>query len=190
MLQAAEALADAGVDAILWNGTSGGWNGIEADRAVCALVAERTGIPCSTTTLAQLELLERAGVSRCALAVPYTRDVTARIAEVMSGQGISIVSSACTGVSENRAMALISADRVRALVHEADSPEADCVLIYCTGVAGAHLVDQLEAELGKPVFDSVAVTLWKALGMVGIDPQLSGWGSLLAGALPAPATGR
>jgi hypothetical protein len=26
--------------------------------------------------------------------------------------------------------------------------------------------------------------------MVGIDPQLSGWGSLLAGALPAPATGR
>ena len=35
MLQAAELLADAKVNAICWNGTSAGWLGLEADRALC-----------------------------------------------------------------------------------------------------------------------------------------------------------
>jgi maleate isomerase len=183
MLEAAEALADAGVDAIVWNGTSGGWNGIEADRELCALITERTRIPCSTGTLAQLEVLDLHGVKNCALALPYTDDVAARITEVFSGEGLNIVSVSAAGVSENRAMALVSEDRVRELAREADRPEADCVLIYCTGVAGAQLVQELEDELGKPVFDSVAVTLWKALKMIGVEPNLQGWGSLLGGSL-------
>ena len=186
MLRAAELLADAAVDAILWNGTSAGWNGIESDRTICAQIAEHTGIPCSTTTLGQLELLARAGIERCALAVPYTRDVTARVIKMFAGQGIDVVSFAAAEVSENRAFALISEDDVRRLAREADSSGAECALIYCTGLAGAQLAAELEVELGKPVFDSVAVTLWQGLRMVGIEPQLRGWGSLLAGRVPVP----
>jgi maleate isomerase len=78
-------------------------------------------------------------------------------------------------------MALVSEEQVRALVRAADSPEAECILVYCTGVAGAQLVAELEDELAKPVFDSVAVTLWKTLTMVGLEPQLPGWGQLLDG---------
>ncbi|MHB8692910.1 MAG: maleate cis-trans isomerase family protein [Solirubrobacteraceae bacterium] len=181
MLEAAGLLADAGVDAIVWNGTSGGWNGIDADRALCALIAERTGVPCSTSTLAQLELFELGGFSRCALAVPYTDDVTARIVEVFAGEGVTVTASASAHVSENRAMAFVSESQVRGLVRAADTTDAECVLIYCTGVAGAHLAQELEAELGKPVFDSVAVALWKGLHLVGIEPRLTGWGSLMAG---------
>ncbi len=180
MLEAAEALADAAVDAIVWNGTSGGWNGIDADRELAALITERTGIPCSTGTLAQLEALELHRLRSPALALPYTADVARRIAEVFGGEGLNIVSVEAAGVSENRAMAFVSEDRVRELARAADRPEADCVLIYCTGVAGAQLVAELEDELGKPVFDSVAVTLWKALRMVGVEPRLRGWGSLMA----------
>lgn len=190
MLAAAELLADAAVDAILWNGTSGGWNGIEADRALCAVIAERTGVPASTTTLGQLELLARCDFRRCGLAVPYTADVTERVTEVFAGEGIDVVAQAHASVSENRAMALVSEDEVRALVRAADSPEAECILIYCTGVAGAQLAQELEVELGKPVFDSVAVTLWKALDLIGIEPRLAGWGSLLSGGLLAPTAGR
>ena len=80
-------------------------------------------------------------------------------------------------------MAHVSEDEVRRLARAVDCPEAECVLIYCTGVAGAQLAAELEAELGKPVCDSVAVTLWKGLEMVGIEPRLHGWGSMLAGEL-------
>jgi maleate isomerase len=183
MLHVAELLADAAVDAILWNGTSAGWNGIESDRAICALIAEHTGIPCSTSTLAQLELLAEARITRCALAVPYRDDVTARIVAMFAGEGVEIVSTATAGVSDNRSMAHVSENEIRRLVRAVDCAEAECVLIYCTGVAGAQLAAELEAELGKPVSDSVAVTLWKGLRMVGIEPRLHGWGSMLAGEL-------
>jgi maleate isomerase len=125
--------------------------------------------------------MARAGLDRCGLAVPYTDDVTDRIAEIYAQEGVNVVRTANAGVTGNREMALVSEDRVRALVRAADSPEAECILLVCTGVAGAQLVDELEVELGKPVFDSVAVTLWKALTLVGIDPRIPGWGSLLAG---------
>jgi maleate isomerase len=190
MLAAAELLCDAGVDAIVWNGTSGGWNGIDADRAMCALISERTGIPSSTSTLAQLEVLEQAGITRCGLAVPYTDDVSARIIDVFADQGIEIVALANAGVSGNREMAHVTEPQIRSLVRDANSPDADCVLLFCTGVAGAQLAEELEQELGKPMFDSVAVTLWKALSMVGVQPQTSGWGSLLAGASSPVAQSR
>lgn len=45
-----------------------------------------------------------------------------------------------------------------------------------------HRVDHavtaaLEAELGLPIYDSVAITLWKSLLVTGVDPGLvKGWG--------------
>jgi maleate isomerase len=190
MLAAAELLSDAAVDAIAWNGTSGAWRGIEADRELCALISERTDVPSSTSTLAQLEVMTQFGFERCGLAAPYTDVVADRIAEVYGHAGVHVVSTANAGISGNREFALVGEDQVRSLVRAADSPGADCILLICTGLAGAQLVAELEQELGKPVFDSVAVTLWKALRMVGIDPRLSGWGSLLAGAELAVAPAR
>jgi maleate isomerase len=190
MLAAADLLHDAAVEAIVWNGTSGAWKGIEADRELCALISERTAVPSSTSTLAQLEVMSRFGFERCGLAVPYTDAVAERIAEVYAHEGVHIVSTANAGISGNREFALVTEDEIRALVRGADAPTADCILLVCTGVAGAQLVGELEQELGKPVFDSVAVTLWKALRMVGIDPRLSGWGCLLAGAELALAPAR
>jgi maleate isomerase len=190
MLAAAGLLAEAAVDGIVWNGTSGGWNGVDADRRLCALISEQTGVPSSTTTLAQFELLHELGLSRCGLAVPYTGDVVARICDVFGAEGIAVAGCANASVSDNRAFAFLSEDRVRALARAADAPDAECILIYCTGLAGAQLAHELEQELGKPVFDSVAVTLWKALRMAGIEPSAPGWGSLLAGCTVVPARGR
>jgi maleate isomerase len=181
MLPAADLLSDAAVDAIIWNGTSGAWNGVDADRELCRLISQQTGVPSSTSTLAQLEVIRELGFARCGLAVPYTADVTARITDVYSAEGVRIVASAHGGVRGNREMALVSDEAVRALVRAADSPEAECLLVICTGMAGAQVVADLEHELGKPIFDSIAVTLWKALRMVEIDPRIEGWGSLLAG---------
>lgn len=190
MLAAADLLGDAAVDVIVWNGTSGAWNGFDADREICALISERTGVPSSTSTLATLEAIVGSGFERCALAVPYTDAVTARIADVYGGEGVHVVSRANAGVSGNREMAHVSEERVRALLREADSPDAECILLICTGLAGAQLVADAEVELGKPIFDSVAVTLWKALTLVGIEPRLRGWGSLLAGRDPALSPAR
>jgi len=187
MLAAAELLSDAAVDAIVWNGTSAAWTGLDSDRQLCALISEHTGVPSSTSTLAQLEICSRGGFTRCGLAVPYTAEVTARIIDIYGREGVDVRSHANSGVSGNREMALVSEAEVCQLLRAADSPEAECLILICTGVAGAQLVEEMEQELGKPIFDSVAVVLWKALALAGIEPRLDGWGSLFAGSTPALA---
>jgi maleate isomerase len=180
MLESARLLADAGVDAIIWNGTSAAWLGFDADRELCALIEEQTGIPASTSTLAQAEAMRALGTTRFGLAVPYRDDVTARIVEVYAQEGLEAVAVANARIETNREMAHVSEEEVRALVRAADHPDADCIAVICTGMAAAHLVPELERELGKPIVDSIAVVLWKALAMVGIDPCAPGWGALLA----------
>jgi len=48
-------------------------------------------------------------------------------------------------------------------------------------VRGAMIAPALERDLGLPIYDSVAVTVWKCLTMVGIAPdRLSAWGRLFS----------
>ena len=57
----------------------------------------------------------------------------------------------------------------------------DAIAILCTNMRGAAVAAEIEKELGVPVYDSVAVTLWKCLQTVGVDPSvLGGWGRLFA----------
>src|SRR5438874_2660889 len=54
MLQAARRLAEAKVDVIAWNGTSGSWLGADRDRRLCTAIEQATGVPATTSTLALL----------------------------------------------------------------------------------------------------------------------------------------
>src|SRR5829696_9939129 len=75
VVAAAELLADAKVDAICWNGTSGAWLGLDVDRALCAAITARTGIPATTATLALMDALGRLGARRYGLVTPYLGEV-------------------------------------------------------------------------------------------------------------------
>jgi maleate isomerase len=51
----------------------------------------------------------------------------------------------------------------------------------CTNLHGAPLVEEMERELGIPIYDSVATVVWKAMKLAGVDPsQVKGWGGLFA----------
>ena len=76
---AAELLADARVDSVCWNGTSGAWLGLEVDRALCAAVTARTGAPATTATLALMDALRRFGARRYGLVTPYLGEIQAEI---------------------------------------------------------------------------------------------------------------
>lgn len=189
MLDAARLLADAAMDVILWNGTSACWNGIEADREICDAITRETGVPASTTILGQYEVFERTGARRFGLAVPYTDDVLARAGETFRRAGYEVVSSANLGLTVGREMAYVPFDDIRSLIRRSDSPKAECILVICTGLPAAFVVDEMEQELGKPVYDSVLVTLWEGLRLSGVDNPIEGWGRLLRDARTPSAVG-
>jgi maleate isomerase len=180
MLGAARLLADAHVDVICWNGTSGAWKGLAADEAICAAITEETGIPATTGTLAQVSAFRAHGIGRYALAVPYLAEVRDAIVEVYGGAGFSCVGSAHLGISTNFAFAEVGLDTLRDLVRQADHPTAEAVVVVCTNLAAARVVAELEQELGKPVHDSLVVSLWEPLRMLGWNQPIPDWGRLLA----------
>jgi maleate isomerase len=41
------------------------------------------------------------------------------------------------------------------------------------------LVDDLEQEVGIPIYDTIATVIWKSLVLAGVDPsRVTGWGTL------------
>jgi maleate isomerase len=179
MLGAARLLADARVDVICWNGTSGAWKGLAEDEAICAAIADETGIPATTGTLAQVDAFRTHGVSRYALAVPYLSEVRDAIVEVYARAGYTCVSSAHLGISTNFDFAKIDLDTLRDLIRKADHPRAEAIVVICTNLAAARLAEELEEQLGKPIHDSLVVSLWHPLRMLGWDRPIPGWGRLL-----------
>ncbi|MGW4163141.1 maleate cis-trans isomerase family protein [Streptomyces sp. NPDC004788] len=179
MLAAAAQLADARVDVIAWNGTSGSWLGVDHDRALAAAITAETGIPATTSTLALLDACAAYGVTRLGLAVPYTRDVAERIVSTYAAEGLDCTLAEPFGVADNEAFARIPEPDVARQIEQAGAGDAHAVAVVCTNVYGAGAAPGLEAALGVPVFDSVSATLWKALDLAGAHPALDGHGELL-----------
>jgi maleate isomerase len=186
MLRAARLLADAGMDVIAWNGTSGAWRGVEEDELLCAAIARETGARATTATLAQVEAFRLLGVHSYALAVPYLQSVSEAIQATYQRAGFQCVSSAHLGISTNWEFAYVDDATIRDLVRRSDSPRAEAIAVICTNFPAAWLVEELEAELAKPVLDSTVLTVWHSLRLLAVDTAIPGWGRLLRAPMSRP----
>ena len=180
MLAAARLLADAPLDAIVWNGTSASWRGLQNDIALCEAITKETGVPASTTTIAFYKAFRENGWSRIALAVPYTEDITRRIAAEYGRQGFPVVGTASQGLRENVQIGATEPEPIRKLLRDAARGKPDCIAVVCTNFNATELVEEMEAELGIPIVDSIAVTFREACRLAGVDAAMPGWGKLLA----------
>jgi maleate isomerase len=179
ILRAAELLSHAKVDVIGWNGTSSGWLGFDADQRLCRRITEATGIPACTSVLALNEIFRRTGVDRFGLVTPYRADVQAAIVRNYAASGFRCVAERHLGLQDNYSFSEVGADEIRRMTREVAADRPQAITIFCTNLRGAPLVEELEAELGIPVYDTIATVVWKALQLAGTDPaRVRGWGRL------------
>lgn len=179
ILRAASLLADAKVDVISWIGTSASWLGFERDEQLVERLRGSTGIKACTCVLAFRELFRRSGIKRVGLVTPYTSDVQERIASVWGGAGFNCEVERHLGIRDNFAFGEVTGAQIETMIRDVAKRGVEAVAVVCTNLRGAPLVPQLEAELGIPIFDSVAVTLWKCLMETGVPTgQLEKWGRL------------
>ncbi|MFJ3056591.1 aspartate/glutamate racemase family protein [Herbaspirillum sp. NPDC087042] len=179
ILRAAELLAHAKVGSIGWNGTSSGWLGFEADERLCARITEATGIPACTSVLALNEIFERTGVKRFGLVTPYLDDVQAAIISNYAGAGYECVAERHLRKQDNFSFSEVGAEELRAMVREVARDKPQAITIFCTNLRGAPLVEELEREVGIPIYDTISTVVWKSLKQAGADPsRIRHWGSL------------
>jgi len=179
ILRAAELLSHARLHCIGWNGTSSGWLGFEADERLCERIHAATGIPACTSVLALNEVLRATGVTRFGLVTPYRDDVQAKIVANYARSGFECVAERHLGLQDNYSFSEVGAGQIRAMVREVAAAKPQAITIFCTNLRGAPLVEELERELGVPVYDSIATVVWKSLKVAGVDPKrVQGWGRL------------
>ena len=179
MVAAAELLADAKVHAVCWNGTSGAWLGLDADRALCARITGATGLPCTTATLALHDALHAMGARRVGLVTPYLSSVQDAILRNLRAEGFDPVIERHLEDPGNYSFADHPAGKVEALTREAAAAAPDAIAIHCTNFRGTRGAVAIERESGAVVMDSIAVALWGALRAAGADPRrIRGWGRL------------
>ncbi len=179
ILHAAELLAHAKVNVIGWNGTSSGWLGFEADERLCRRISEATTIPACTSVLALNEIFQLTGVKRFGLVTPYLDDVQDAIVKNYAASGFECVAERHLCQRDNFSFSEVGADEIRKMVREVAEAKPDAIAIFCTNLRGAPLVEELEAETGIPIYDTIATVVWKSLRLAGADPKrVKGWGRL------------
>ncbi|KAK3718571.1 hypothetical protein LTR37_005075 [Vermiconidia calcicola] len=184
MVEAAQLLADSEPDCIIWNGTSGMWvgTGLEEDRKLAKAMQDATGIPCSTTTIATIEALEHLQAKKMSIAVPYTEALTAKVAEFYTGCGYEVVKTTRLGntPASNLEIGRSDLDDIKDVIRRSATPDSKVINVACTNWPATGLVEELEQELGILIMDSISVTTWWALRLIGLRKGISGWGRLLA----------
>jgi maleate isomerase len=181
ILRAAELLAHAKVDVIAWNGTSASWLGFDSDERLCERITSATGIRACTSVLAFREIYQLTEVRLLGLVTPYREDVQRKIEQNLATIGITCPAERHLGLQDNFSFAETSEATIKGMVREVGKAGCDAVAIVCTNMRGAALAAAMEREIGVPVYDSVAVTLWKCLEIVGVDPGgLRNWGRLFS----------
>jgi maleate isomerase len=179
MLDAASMLADARPRALVWNGTSGGWRGLAADRQIVDALFAKFGIPASTVTLALVDFLKAAGAERLSFVTPYTADIQARIAGTFETAGFKTAASPCLGISENFAFSTVSRSDMDRMVETAAAARPDVIIPFCTNLPATIHAARWERDFGIPVFDSISIAARAGMQMAGLSPRLiTGWGSI------------
>jgi len=178
-LAAAELLADARVDAIVWSGTAASWLGFGQDEQLCRAIEERTGVRAGSSVLAVNALFAAAAVGRFALVTPYARDVQDAIIANYAASGFPCVAERHLGETCNFAFSEVSEQTIAEMVAAVAAAKPDAVVIMCTNMRGARIAPELEQRLQIPVFDSTSAAVWSGLKLAGRDPrEVKGWGRM------------
>jgi maleate isomerase len=179
MLDAASLLADAKVNSICWNGTSAGWLGFEQDRMLCRSIRDQTGIRATTSVLALERIFRAAAVKRVALVTPYLDAVQKRVMSTFGEEGFACIAERHLDISDNFSFSEVTGKVLSDMVRSVVSSRPDAIMVFCTNLASAPLVESLEHETGVPIYDSTSAAVWDALRVAGVAPNaVKGWGRL------------
>lgn len=180
IIASAKLLADALPSSISWNGTSASWLGFERDKALCLAIESETGVPATSSVLALNELIEKNNIERIGLITPYLDDVQKKIIENYHSIGVHCVSEVHFKERNNYAFSEFSEADIEYAIRDLANNKPQAIIILCTNLRAARLVTRLEAEIGIPIYDSVAAVVWKALRLAGVrtDALAEDWGSV------------
>lgn len=170
-------------DVILYGCTSATLtHGPEFDRQLASAIKSQSGAESVTAAGALVYGLRTLGIERIGFASPYVGAINDQAEAFLAGSGVQTVSRADIGrVLDNYGQGELEPQEIIALARRADSEAAEALVLSCTDMRSAEVVDALEAELGKPVICSNQAMIRQACGLLRLE-RPAGCGTLLSAA--------
>ncbi|SNX60814.1 maleate cis-trans isomerase [Streptomyces sp. TLI_55] len=159
-----EELRMGGAESVVWACTSGsfvrGWEGAHEQVRALAMAA---GMPASSTSFAFVHAAQEIKAGRVAVGATYPDDVAAMFADFLRAGGLEVTGVEGAGIITAAEVGTWGEAEVFALARQADTPDADALLLPDTALHTVAHLPALEKELGKPVLTANQVTVWEGL---------------------------
>jgi len=178
--EGAAALADAGVDRILFHCTAVTTYEPDMGRRIRERIGQATGLPVSVTGEAVAEALAALAARKVVMVTPYTSAVNEREAAFLRHHGVAVLRNHAQGLTYAREFRAIEPYGWYRMVMDRRHEEADAYFLSCAQIRVAEIIAALEHDVGRPVVTSNQAALWHALRQGGIGDQFTGFGALFA----------
>ncbi|UPK34494.1 hypothetical protein IVB18_41495 [Bradyrhizobium sp. 186] len=137
-----------------------------------------------------LSALRALGSSRVGFVSPYPREVAEKMIRGMETTGVQVPIAAAFhnphGLVRLEAPFISPLSISKAVRQVIDSVEVDTVVIACTQIRAAEIIDELEHQTGKTIISSNQAMCWHALRLAKCCDLIRGWGRLFQTELQEP----
>ena len=99
------------------------------------------------------------GISRIGLISPYVADVSDKLCDVLARDGITVTAFASFDEPEEQNVVRIDPAAIHAAAVNLQG-DFDAIFLSCTNLRTLDVLDQISADIGKPVFSSNQVLAW------------------------------
>lgn len=176
---ATEMLADARPDRLVFHCTAVTTASPGTGTEITEQMHKATGIPAIATSHALEAAFAALGLRKLVLLSPYLPAVHTREIEYLRAIGLEVVADDSLGIDTNTEMARVMTEQLYEFAVRNRSTEAEGYFLSCTALRSAEIIEELEAELGKPVVTSNQAMVWHALRTGGVADPVPGYGRLL-----------
>jgi maleate isomerase len=178
----AEYLKDLSPDAVVFNCTGASVaHGAQGDALLVTRLGERLGLPATNTMVAIKQALTALRADRLLHVCPFADEFSRIERESLEASGHVVARTVSLGFTDAKEAALMTPERIAAIVREQIDADIGAVLLSCANVRAFEAADELEAALGMPVVTSNQATLWAVLRLAGWEGRIAGAGSLFGG---------
>ena len=179
---AAADLIATSADVIAYGCTSGSM-ACPSDRLL-GTMEKASGKPALSTAGAIIDALGALGLRRVAMATPYIESTNEKERAFIERHGFEVSGIKGLGLGGSlekiQKISRVPPADVYDHAKSVDTPDSDGLLICCTDLGTADVVQDLEDDLGKPVVTSNTATFWAALRRAGVKQSVAGYGRLLS----------
>ncbi len=181
LVEEATKLMDSNPDAIALGLTADAAPGGVAKLAArCRDLAETVGVPVFNASEADHAALSAFAALRVAVVTPFNAEIDRIVKANVEEAGFEVVAIRGTAAPSLAAICETPLDDIRAVFRQVAEADCDAILQVGTALPVVAMIEELEAETGRPVVACNAAVYWQTLRALGVTDAIRGYGRLLA----------